>query len=317
VSLDLIDDQPADGQLRSVKGDLRDASALDRLLSVEHFDAIVHCAAILAHGGSDPRYLWDCNVGGTRNLAAAAAKHGVRRVVFTSSNCLWTGPMGRPVTEDDVPNPREVYGQSKWEGEKILLEHRADFEAVILRCPTIIDSGRLGLLAILFEFIQEGRRVWVVGGGQNRYQFVAGRDLARACELGLTAGAGGVFNVGSDNVPRLRDVYQYVVDRAATGARVAAMPRRLTLLAMRVAHGLHLSPLGPYHYRMIAEDFVFDTSRIKARLGWNPTLENGEMLWVAYQDYLETRALDVDPSTLSAHRQPARMGLIKILKAIS
>ncbi len=40
---------------------------------------------------------------------------------------------------------------------------RTTSHVITIRCPTIIDSGRLGLLAILFEFIQDGKKVWVVG----------------------------------------------------------------------------------------------------------------------------------------------------------
>ncbi len=43
---------------------------------------------------------------------------------------------------------------------------------------------------------------------------------------------------------------------------MAELPKAATLAAMQLAHRLGVSPLGPYHYRMIAEDFVFDTSRI-------------------------------------------------------
>jgi hypothetical protein len=36
----------------------------------------------------------------------------------------------------------------------------------------------------------------------------------------------------------------------------------------------HFHPLGPYQYKMIAEDFEFDTTKIKEKLGWRPSLTN-------------------------------------------
>lgn len=42
------------------------------------------------------------------------------------------------------------------EGEKILQSVSEDVDVVVLGCPTIVDAGRLGLLAILFEFIDKG-----------------------------------------------------------------------------------------------------------------------------------------------------------------
>ena len=86
---------------------------------------------------------------------------------------------------------------------------------------------------------------------------------------------------------------------------------------MKLAHKLNVSPLGPYHYQMIAESFVFDTTRIKERLGWKPTLTNEEMLLRAYTYYSQNRSEIHGRTDASAHRKPASMGVIRILKWIS
>src|SRR5690348_5119433 len=140
-------------------------------------DGVFHLAAELAHAVESEKSLWRSNVTGTGVIAEATRKARIPSLVFTSSNCLWGQAFSRPVSEEDVPCPVETYGLSKWEGEKILRRYEKDFSAISIRCPTIIDSGRLGLLAILFEFIEEGRRVWTVGGGGNRYQFIYAQDL--------------------------------------------------------------------------------------------------------------------------------------------
>ena len=265
----------------------------------------------------DRRFLWESNVDGTSNIVAAAAERGVTSLVFTSSNCLWARNLGRPVREDDPPEPVEIYGQSKWEGEKILRRFRDRLNIVTLRCPTIIDEGRLGLLAILFEFIDEGRKVWVVGGGTNQYQFIYAKDLVDACIRAARSECSATLNVGSDDVPALRDAYRYVIDRAGTGSRVVTVPRGPAIAALRFAHLLRVSPLGPYQYRMIAEDFIFGTARIKHELGWQPTLTNGEMLWRAYRYYRENRLKIAKRTDVSAHRQQAKMGILRLLKSIS
>jgi nucleoside-diphosphate-sugar epimerase len=221
------------------------------------------------------------------------------------------------VREDDPPRPAEIYGRSKREAEKILAEFSSSFRTIVIRTPTIMDSGRLGLLAILYEFIFEGRRVWVVGDGGNRYQFVYAGDLADACCRGFQSDISGTFNVGSDNVKTLREVYQFVIDRAKTGARVASLPKPLVLPAMKILYRLGLSPLGPYQYKMIAEDFEFDTSKIRSALGWRPTLTNEEMLWKAYEYYAAHRDEILRRRDVSAHKQAAKMGAIALLKRIS
>ena len=175
----------------------------------------------------------------------------------------------------------------------------------------------MGLLSILFEFIDEGRKVWVVGGGRNRYQFIYAQDLASACITAAEFPGSEIFNIGSDDVTPFRDVYGHVISKAGTGARVASLPKGPTLLAMRIAHRLGLSPLGPYQYRMIAGDFVFDTSKIKKALQWRPTLSNAEMLWLAYKYFQDNRKSIAARRDVSAHRQAANMGVIRLLKWVS
>jgi nucleoside-diphosphate-sugar epimerase len=316
----VIDLQPthfSHPRLTAVRADINDPSVLRRLFADYRFNTIYHCAAVLAHTARDHQFLWKANVDGTRAIAEAASRVGAHSVIFISTNCLWAQNLGRPVREDDVPAPIEVYGRSKWEAEKILNSYRADFNVIIIRCPTIVDEGRLGLLSILFEFIQEGRKVWVIDGGRNRYQFIYAQDLADACIRAAAYGRSETFNIGADEVASFRDIYQYVIDRAHTGARIVSIPRQPTLAAMRIAYALRLSPLGPYQYRMIAEDFAFDTTRIKQELGWRPTLSNKEMLWRAYEYYQLHREEIESREDASAHRQAAKMGAIRLLKWLS
>jgi nucleoside-diphosphate-sugar epimerase len=265
----------------------------------------------------DENDLWTSNVDGTRNLAEACREAGVRKLVFISTNCLWASNLGRPVREDDPPAPIETYGRSKLAAEQLLADYSKSLQVVILRCPTIIDSGRLGLLAILFEFIQEGKKVWVVGDGSNRYQFIYAQDLATACILGMQYDGSGIFHVGSDNVRPLREIYQAVIDAAHSRSRVASLPEGPAIAAMRLAHTLKISPLGPYHYRMIAEDFAFDTTKIRQTLGWRPTLSNEEMLIRAFNYYAAQREEIHARKNVSAHSKPAAMGAIRVLKWLS
>jgi len=318
VNLDLVADPDQHPQLKSVRGDIRDASLVDALFAEEKFDAVMHCAAMLAHEKIADSELWTSNVDGTRTLAEAARRTGVKAFVFTSTNCLWAHNLGRPVREDDPPAPVELYGRSKLAAEEVLRQYQDDLPIITIRCPTIIDTGRLGLLAILFEFIDEGRTVWVVGDGSNRYQFIYAQDLATACLQAIDYARTDIFHIGSDNVPSLRAVYQTVIDAAGTGSRIRQLPGGPTIALMKLAHTLGISPLGPYHYRMIAEDFLFDTRHIRQQMDWRPTLTNQDMMIKAYQYYSKCRTeIDARAGEVSAHSRPAAMGVIRLLKWIS
>jgi UDP-glucose 4-epimerase len=320
TNIDLVRDEDSDAALTSVQGDIRDAALLKKLFAEHRFQAVFHCAAMLAHDVKDEQMLWTSNVDGTRLVAEAALDAGVTKFVFISSNCLWGEGFGRPVTEADEPAPIEVYGRSKLQGEReltALQEKRPELQVVMLRCPTIIDSGRLGLLAILFEFIEDGSKVWVVGDGGNRYQFIYAQDLATACLLAMKYEKSNLFHIGSDDVPTMRGMYESVIREAGSKSRVTQLPKAPTIAAMKLAHTLGVSPLGPYHYRMIAESFVFDTTRIKQELGWQPTMTNEGMMLRAFQYYSERRKEIHARTDVSAHSKAAPMGVIRLLKWLS
>jgi nucleoside-diphosphate-sugar epimerase len=317
TNIDLVADPDTHPMLNSIQSDIRDTALLDSIFATGDFTAVQHCAALLAHDTVNDNDLWTSNVDGTRNIAEACRAHNVRQLVFISTNCLWASNLGHEVREDEPPNPVELYGRSKLAAEQALKPYESDLNVITIRCPTIIDSGRLGLLAILFEFIDDGKKVWVVGSGGNRYQFIYAQDLATACIQAMDYPHSDLFHIGSENVCSLREVYEAVIRDAGTRARVAQLPKAPTIAAMKLAHKLGVSPLGPYHYRMIAEDFIFDTTRIRERLGWKPTVTNQQMMTEAYRYYSAQRKQIHARKDVSAHSKPAEMGIIRLLKWIS
>lgn len=317
VVLDLYPDADKHENLVSIIGDIRNKELVEKIFSENQFDAVFHLAAMLAHDQKRVSNLWTSNVDGTEIIADACIRHNVTKLVFTSSNCLWAKNFDEPVTEEEVPNPVEIYGKSKLEGEKILFSKKDKLNSIIFRCPTIMDEGRLGLLGILFEFVDENRKLWMVGDGTNRYQFIYAKDLAKACELALNYNETEIFNIGSDNVKSFNEVYGYVLEHSDSKSKLAHFPKWFIIPCMKLASKLGISPLGPYQYKMIASTFIFDTSKVKSKLGFVPTRTNEEMLLYAYQFYHNNRKNIENRKNVSAHNEVAKMGVIRLLKWLS
>ena len=316
VSIDLEPDDYTHPHFKAYQGDINDNVLMDEIFAKYKFDAIFHCAALLAHVKKDLKRLWHANVDGTENVCQYALRNNISKIIFISSNCLWAKNFDEPVKETEIPNPVEIYGKSKLEGEKILLSHKDKINSIIFRSPTIMDEGRLGLLGILFEFIDENRKLPMVGDGKNIYQFIYAKDMAKAFELALNADYTEIFNIGSDNVKTFNEVYEYVIKRSGSKSRLIHFPRLPMIWAMKICFWLGLSPLGPYQYKMIASSFVFDTAKIKQKLGFNPTLTNEEMLLRAYEFYHHNKEEILNRKNVSAHNSVAKMGIIKLLKWI-
>lgn len=96
--------------------DLADAAAVDAM--VQGVDAIVHLGGVSVEGPFGP--ILQANILGLYNLYEAARKHGVKRVVFASSNHV-TGFYRQSETIDaDAPaRPDGMYGLSKAFGEDL------------------------------------------------------------------------------------------------------------------------------------------------------------------------------------------------------
>lgn len=314
VSIDLENDDYKNENFVAIKGDIRNKKLLEKIFNKYKFDAIFHCAALLAHEVKDKKDLWTSNVDGTKNIVEYSIKKECKKIMFISSNCLWGKNFDYAVTEDELPDPIELYGKTKLEGEKILLSHKDEVNSIIFRSPTIIDEGRLGLLSLLFEFIDENRKVPLVGDGNNKYQFIYAKDMVTAMKLALDYNKTEIFNIGSDNVKTFNEVYKYVIEKSGSKSKLLHFPKKFMTICMKICFLLRISPLGPYQYKMISANFVFDTSKIKEKLNFTPTLSNEEMLLKSYNYYHCNRKEIENRKDVSAHNKNAKMGVIRILK---
>lgn len=83
-------------------------------------DVVIHAAAYTAVDAAEevPEEAFRVNVIGTRNIAAACLDYG-SKLVYLSTDSVFDGQQNRPYTEFDRPNPLNIYGRSKLEGELI------------------------------------------------------------------------------------------------------------------------------------------------------------------------------------------------------
>jgi len=132
--------------------DLRDRPALERIFAGERVDAVVHFAGLKAVGESveQPLRYYDNNVGGTIALLEAMARHGVKRIVFSSSATVYGEPERLPLDEGHRLAPANPYGKTKLVIEHILADAAASdagFRHAALRYFNPVGahrSGRIG-----------------------------------------------------------------------------------------------------------------------------------------------------------------------------
>ena len=296
-----------------VSGDVRDRAAVRS--ACDGVDVVFHNVAQVPL--AKDRLLFDeVNVGGTANLLVAARDARVAKVVHTSSSAVFGIPERNPVTEDAPCRPLEAYGRAKLRAE--LLCHDAvasGLDVTIVRPRTVLGHGRLGVIALLFEFVADGAPVFVLGRGNNRYQLVHAADLADACLRAGDRAGPSVYNVGALEFGTMRETLQALVDHAQTGSHVRSLPVAPARVVMRSLASLGLAPFAPYHWLLYGESLFFDSTRARTELGWEPQHSNASMVIESYEWFLAHR-LESDDAARSHHQSPVRPGLVRALKAL-
>lgn len=143
------------------------------------------------------------NVAGTRHLAEAASKVGVRRFIYLSSIAVNGSTTSRRSSfkPTDPPDPQTPYGISKLQAEMALRKVHAralGLNIDIVRCPVVIGRDAPGNLALLAWALRKGIPL-PFGSVQNRRAFLAVDDLTDFLALRVRSCAPGLnyFTLGS------------------------------------------------------------------------------------------------------------------------
>lgn len=103
------------------EGDIRNTEFLDKLFGSEKIDAVIHFAAFSLVGESvtNPLKYYDNNLCGTKVLLEAMVRHGIDKIVFSSTAATYGEPENIPILESDRTCPTNPYGETKLAMEKM------------------------------------------------------------------------------------------------------------------------------------------------------------------------------------------------------
>ena len=183
------------------KIDLRNSAALERVFKEQSITSVIHFAGLKAVGESVARPLdyYDNNVGGSIALFEAMARHGVKKIIFSSSAAVYGDPASVPIKEDAPTIPANPYARTKLIIENILRDiHLADstWRIILLRYfnpvgahPSgLIGEDPLGVPNNLMPYISQaavGRRdrISVFGGDYPTKDGTGVRDYIHVMDL--------------------------------------------------------------------------------------------------------------------------------------
>jgi nucleoside-diphosphate-sugar epimerase len=307
--LDLLDASDRPAEVAFHPGDIRDTGAVAK--AVDGVDVVFHNVAQVPLA-RDATLFNDVNVQGTRVLLDACSAAGIAKVVHTSSSAVFGVPASNPVLESTPPTPAESYGWAKYEAEVLCRGAvRQGLDVTIIRPRTILGHGRLGIFSIVFDWVADGADVFVLGRGDNVYQFVHASDLADACIRAAERPGARTYNIGATEFGTMRQALEGLVLHAGTRSKVRSLPAHATTLAMRATATAKLTPFAPYHWIMYGKSLWFDTTAAQTELGWQPRYSTHQMFAESYDWFLSHR--DAREGA-SEHRRPVHQGVLRLAK---
>ena len=241
-------------------------------------DLVVHAAArahIMKDEVADPLAEYRrVNVDGTLNLGRQAAAAGVNRFIFISSIGVNGNINSCPFTEEDEPNPTELYAQSKWEAEQGLWELQADtgMEIVIIRPPLVYGANAPGNFGSLIRWVDKGIPL-PLGAIQNKRTLVALDnlvDLIITC-IDHPAAANQVFLAGDGEDVSTTELLHAVAKAMGKPSRLIPVPAGVMMF------GATLLGRKAMAQRLLGSLQV-DISKARDLLGWRPVVTMEEQL---------------------------------------
>ena len=205
------------------EGDIRDTAVLDKIFTENKIEAVIHFAAnsLVGESMEKPLLYFNNNVYGMQVLLEAMVRHGVDKIVFSSTAATYGEPKRVPIHEDDETCPTNTYGETKLTMEKMMkwVSRANGVRYVSLRyfnAAGALPDGSIGedhktethLIPLILQ-VPTGRRdhITVFGDdyptpdGTCLRDYIHVVDLADAHVLALEylrkGGASDIFNLGN------------------------------------------------------------------------------------------------------------------------
>jgi len=255
--------------------DIRSTEIAD-LIATHRIDTVVHLASIVTPGrGSRRKFEYDVDVNGTRNVLQACVRHGVRRIIVSSSGAAYGYHADNPawLTEEMPVRGNEVFAYSHHKRlvEEMLADYRLwnpGLQQVVLRIGTILGPGVRNQITDLFE----KPRLLAIAGSDSPFVFIWDQDVVAIIVRAVHGGPAGIFNVAGDGALTIHEI------AARLGKRCLVLPAWLLKGALAVLKPLGLTQYGPEQLDFLRYRPVLLNTRLKTVFGYTPRYTSSEVL---------------------------------------
>ncbi|GAA2704115.1 NAD-dependent epimerase/dehydratase family protein [Micromonospora olivasterospora] len=254
---DRVAELVATGDVELIDQDVRYGGAVHA--AMKGCEYVIHLAAVsINKSQADPYESIDINMVGNHNVFAAAADHGVKRLVFASSASVYGDPKKLPMHEDDRLDPLTPYCISKRAGEDLLgfYQRSKGLNWIALRFFNVYGPGQkptayyTSVINHFVKRLKNGEPPVIDGKGEQSMDFIHVHDIARSVVAALEAEQGNVpVNIGTGIDTSVATLAEILIKAVGVDVEPQFNPREV-LVSRRAA----------------------DITRAREVLGWEPTI---------------------------------------------
>ena len=184
--------------IKLINANISDSEKISTILVEENFDLLLHFAGFIKVEESvqNPDKYFKNNTDNAIKLFETCHKHGLKNIIFSSTAAAYGNPSNNEsITENEILNPLNPYGESKVKTEEYLLNNKDKYNSIILRYFNVagadpeLRSGLISdtpthLIKILSEVaVGKKEKISIFGNDYNTKDGTAIRDYIHVSDL--------------------------------------------------------------------------------------------------------------------------------------
>jgi len=183
-----------------------------------------------------PREDFNVNAGGMLNILIAAKKHGIEKIVYTSSASVYGNPRYLPINEDDRTNILNPYAASKLSAENYCMAFYESYgvPVTILRYSNVYGINQspsnpyCGVVSKFFASVLNGSPPQIHGDGEQTRDFTFVDDVVEATMLAALSSkvVGEILNVGTGKETTVKQLAHLIIELSGKDIRPLTIDRR-------------------------------------------------------------------------------------------
>ncbi|KAL2650983.1 hypothetical protein R1flu_019111 [Riccia fluitans] len=278
---------------------------------------------------------YEVTVKGTRNVVDACIKHGVKKLIYTSSpSVVFDGKTAIVNGDESLPIPdkhNDFYSEAKAQAESIVLSSNGKngLLTCAIRPSGIFGPGDRLSVPKAVEAARSGKLKFIIGDGKNLFDWTYVENVANAhiCadnslrpeDEGEFAAAGKAYFITNGEPIRFWEFFVLVLEGLGYPSPKYCLPVKLLMPIAFVVDWIfkQLAPLGvppsqftPTRLRIMSTPRTFNISRARKLLGYDPPVPLHEGIKKTIESYPHLRAEVQDPPKMKDRSVPSKTRLM-------